>query len=222
MDDATEITDDNELMLQKQKELKLEFEQTNKELIDLATAGDIVSQRRLGELYSSTPGMGNPFKWYKLAADSGDAEAQWYVAYYHEYGFCGADQDMDTAMKYYTMSADQKYPDAIGALAYKFMNGRGVDKDIVKAIMLYKSAVDLGSERARYALESFYKCNGDIMADALIKLKTENTGLIEQNNMLIKYVNDLENKVIDLENMPGGAEYFKARERFEESAKISL
>ena len=80
---------------------------------------------------------------YKLAADKGDAQAQWYLGEMYANGN-GVKTDRSTAARYYTLAADQGLPHAQWSLGVAYNYGDGVAKDLDKAAQLYQLAAIQG------------------------------------------------------------------------------
>ncbi len=57
------------------------------------------------------------FSYFKKAAKTGDAQAQYYVGYFYERGV-GVEQDIEQAVHYYTRSANSGWGTAINALSH--------------------------------------------------------------------------------------------------------
>lgn len=83
------------------------------------------------------------FNLIKEVADSGDAVAQSSIGWHYENGV-GVDVNLERAIKYYNLSADQNNPIAQYALAELFYKGKGVSKSLDQAFMFYQKATDNG------------------------------------------------------------------------------
>ena len=73
-------------------------------------------------------------KWYKLAAEQGDADAQTQMGFMYNKGK-GVPQNDKTAVKWWTLAAEQGNALAQGNLGAGYAFGRGVLKDYVYAHM---------------------------------------------------------------------------------------
>jgi TPR repeat protein len=82
-------------------------------------------------------------RYYRWAADQGDAKAACNLAYNLQRGD-GCERNIDSANKLYKMAADSGYANAQSNYAYNLMNGIGIGKDPVEAMKLYKLAADQG------------------------------------------------------------------------------
>lgn len=96
------------------------------DLIRRARAGDIMSQRLLGDRYERGNGISRNFhlaaKWYRKAAAKGDAISQRNLGYFHESGFLG-DKDYAKAEKWYRKAAEQGDTEAQRSLAFIYESG---------------------------------------------------------------------------------------------------
>ena len=82
-------------------------------------------------------------KWYRLAADQGDASAQHNLAVMYDNGQ-GVTQDYAQAVKWYRLAADQGYASAQSNLGVMYSNGQGVPQDYVQAHKWYNLAAAQG------------------------------------------------------------------------------
>lgn len=112
-----------------------------------AEAGDVVAERELGELYTTT-GEGvvrDPVKaaaWMTKAADSGDAQAQFELARFYTQGY-GVTQDSNQAQALLMKAAMQGLPKAESAVGYDFLHGVGTPVDYAQALTwLHKADAD--------------------------------------------------------------------------------
>ena len=82
-------------------------------------------------------------KWYRLAADQGEVQAQYCLGMMYYRGE-GVPQDYVQAAKWYRLAADQGYAHAQANLGLKYSNGRGVPQDYVQAHKWYNLAAAQG------------------------------------------------------------------------------
>ena len=106
----------------------------------LAEQGDAKAQTLLGELYG-VYALGNGIdlaeaaKWYRRAADQGNAEAQWRLA--QKYYF---DEDYAQAVAWSRKAADQGHAFGQLFLGMMYRDGQGVPQDYVIAHMWFNLA----------------------------------------------------------------------------------
>ena len=91
-------------------------------------------------------------KWYRKAAEQGNAEAQYMLGDCYRWG-TGVTKDYAEAVKWYRKAADQGYASAQYWLGYCYFRGDGVDKDKTEAVKWYRKAAEQGSSYARKWLE---------------------------------------------------------------------
>jgi uncharacterized protein len=95
--------------------------------------------------------IGNPaeaVKWYRLAADQGNAEAQFKLAELH-YGGLGVPKDYDEGDKWLRLSADHGWAEAQVALGNFYEHGAIGPKNFVQAHMWFNLAVSSASTVSR-------------------------------------------------------------------------
>lgn len=149
---------------------------SNKELAfnlckDLAEKGVVDAAHYLAWLYAN--GIGTPqneveaTKWYKVAADAGNVEAQFSLAnrYDYEYGIIidpkNPEPPSKTAFKYYKMAAENGDAAAQNNLGEMYRYGKGVAKDEKEAFRLYRSAARKGNIDAYNNLGEMHKKNNE-------------------------------------------------------------
>ena len=90
-------------------------------------------------------------RWYRKAADQGDANAQYNLGLSYANGR-GAKQDFGEAARLYRKAADQGYANAHFNLSAKYANGQGVKQDFGKAERWLRKAAYQGNENAKKAM----------------------------------------------------------------------
>ena len=129
--------------------------QTLQELSKKATAGDVTTQLKLGDMYALGNGvprsMPSAAKWYRLAADAGNAEAQTKLAMMLEIGF-GVPKDPKEAMALFMKASASGNSAADMRLATAYESGRDVPKNGKLAIKYYEKAAEAGVIKAQLKL----------------------------------------------------------------------
>lgn len=126
-----------------------------KALIVKAEAGDTDAQFRVGAAYDF--GKGAPrdgaeaMKWYRMAADRGNAEAQNSVG-----SGLQAEKRYEEALPWYEKASVQGHALATNNLAYLYDLGLGVKQDRRKGFDLYSRAADLGWAEAMWNIANMY------------------------------------------------------------------
>jgi TPR repeat protein len=107
------------------------------ELRAKAEEGDIHAQNDLGRayflgLFGLAKDEVESLKWYRMAAEQGDAMAQYNLGWRYADGR-GAPADKAEAVKWYRQAAEQGHADAQAHLGYCYYMGAGVEKDWAEA-----------------------------------------------------------------------------------------
>lgn len=84
-------------------------------------------------------------KWFKHQAETGDAASQ------HRLGriYTLIEKDDQQAAVYYGKAALQGYVSSLNSLGVAYKEGKGVDKNEIKAVIFFKAAIDQGSVDAK-------------------------------------------------------------------------
>lgn len=93
-------------------------------------------------------------------AGEGKLEDQMNLAYMYLYGTNGVEQNFAESFKYYTMAAQQNDPIALNNLGSLYFNGIGTQRDVKKALALFKQSADLGNNDAAVNLAFIYLTGG--------------------------------------------------------------
>lgn len=116
-----------------------------------ADKGHADAMANLGRLYENGRGVpkdrAQATLWYKKAAAKGSGRAMNSLGLIFE-----EKKDNATALGWYRKAAAKGHPGAIGNLGYCYETGRGVAKDLRKAIDYYRKAAKLGSSFSKNAL----------------------------------------------------------------------
>jgi len=122
-----------------------------------AEANDPVAQLRLGWMYDNGEGVkrepGEALKWWLRAAEQGVAVAQYNVGVIYAAGQ-GVAPDYAKALTWFRKAVDQRWPDAYAALGWMYRSGKGVKQDKTEAYLLWREGAELGSFKAKQALNS--------------------------------------------------------------------
>lgn len=93
--------------------------------------------------------------YYKKAADMDHAEAQFCLGYAYYVGE-GIIRNMESAARWFQLSAAQGFPKAQYNLAFCYMEGRGVERDYDEALRLLRAAAENGLPQAQVTLAECY------------------------------------------------------------------
>jgi hypothetical protein len=106
-------------------------------------------------------------KWYRLAADQGDAQAQSNLGFMYDNGR-GVAQDFAEAVKWYWLAADQGHAPAQFNLGVKYKNGQGVTQDFAEAVKWFRLAADQGDAQAQSNLGVMYREGQGVAQDYVL------------------------------------------------------
>jgi TPR repeat protein len=94
-------------------------------------------------------------RWYRQAADQGNAGAQTNIGYLYEHGL-GVTQNYLEALRWYRMAADQGQATAQSNIGVFYDKGYGVAQNYGEAMRWYHMAADQGNVDAEYNLALLY------------------------------------------------------------------
>ncbi len=131
------------------------------ELQTKAESGDPAAQIELGSRYEwGIKGVVEngveAVKWYRRAAELGNAEAQWRLGTRFEFGQ-GVYKNYAEAMKWYQLSANQGNTAAQWSVGKLYESGAGVPENDVEAVRWYRLAAERGNFVAQHSLGFMYK-----------------------------------------------------------------
>jgi hypothetical protein len=130
------------------------------ELQRKAENGDVAAQLELGSRYMNEKRGGvesdaEAVKWYRLAAEQGNAEAQVNLGRLYFLG-AGVPTNYAEAAKWYRLAAEQGNAAGQWCIGIMFANGFGVTRDDIQAVNWFQRAADQGNEFAQYDLGYMY------------------------------------------------------------------
>ena len=151
---------------------------------------------RLEEMYA---GRGVPeddaeaIKWYRLAAEQGNVDAQYDLGFMYAFG-PGVPQDDAEAVKWYRLAAEQGHPDAQFNLGLMYVKGKGVPQDYAEAMKWYRRAAEQGHAVAQTNLGIMYEYGQGVPQDYAETMKwyrkaAEQGNAIAQSNLGVMYSN---------------------------------
>ncbi len=95
--------------------------------------------------------MEEAVKWYRRAAEQGNATAQCNLGYCYDNGQ-GVEQNLEEAVKWYRKAAEQGNATAQCNLGFCYENGDGIEQNLEEARMWFRKSAEQGNERAQKAL----------------------------------------------------------------------
>ena len=130
------------------------------EPVALADQEGIEGMIETGNMYYEGEGVAQNYaealKWYKKAADLGDAEAMKIIGWMYDDGD-GVAQNYVEALKWFKKAADLGEADAMYKIGYMYYEGNGVAQNYGEALKWYKKAADLGYVDAMYKIGEMYE-----------------------------------------------------------------
>ena len=94
-------------------------------------------------------------RWYRKAADQGNADAQSDIGVLYQNGW-GVARDYAEAMRWYRKAADQGTAFAQNKIGFQYQMGQGVAQDYSEAIRWYRKAADQGDAVAQNNIGCLY------------------------------------------------------------------
>ena len=120
---------------------------------------NVWAQYRLGMCYErgicTKQNLAQAVEWYRLAAQTGLADAQFALAECYISGM-GVEQNVAFAVEWYRKAAAQGFAEAQYALGTLYENGLGVGTDLTMAVAWYRKAAMQGLADAQFALGAYY------------------------------------------------------------------
>ena len=104
----------------------------DKQLQERASAGDPNAQRELGDWYVSSGDRVEGVRWYRKAAEQGNADAQFTLGLSYNSGL-GVPQNYTEFVRWYRKAAKQGYVKAQFNLGVSYANGEGVPQSYAEA-----------------------------------------------------------------------------------------
>jgi len=106
---------------------------------------------------ASTSDVSKAIAALRLAAEQGNAEAQFRLGVMYGNGDDGIEMDQQKAMSWFSQAARQGHENALITMAWMYANGAGVEVDENRARELYLLAADHGSAKAQYVVATMYR-----------------------------------------------------------------
>ena len=108
---------------------------------------------RKGSEFQQKQDYAEAMRWYRLAADQGNSEAQNDVGFFYLSGL-GVSQDYPEGLRWLHKAADQGNEVAQVSIGMAYLNGLGVPQNHTEAIRWFHKAADKGDEDAKNALKA--------------------------------------------------------------------
>lgn len=108
---------------------------------NILSNGNVDEWNRRGDDAYNVENYSEAVKWYKKAADKGDAYAQYFLGWMYDNGL-GVVQSYSEAIKWYRNSAEQGYASAQNDLGWMYKNGYGVNQSYAEAVKWFKKSAE--------------------------------------------------------------------------------
>jgi TPR repeat protein len=130
------------------------------ELKKKAESGDADAQCELAKRYLFGQGVPQDYteavKWYRKAAEQGNARAQDWLGFCYQDGLLGVSQDYTEAVKWFRKAAEQGDAAAQDSLGVRYANGEGVPQNYTEAVKWFRKAAEHGAPGAQCDLGVSY------------------------------------------------------------------
>ena len=146
----------------KENELQKMANQAFEEAKIKANRGDAAAQCWVGSVYRHWENHNEAIKWYRKAADQGNANGQFILGLMYANGEGVPEKNIEKAIKWYRLAADQGNADAQNNLGVMYDNGVGVGEDNEKAVEWYRLAADQGNKAAVENLQALLNENPEL------------------------------------------------------------
>ncbi|MDO4322163.1 MAG: tetratricopeptide repeat protein [Lachnospiraceae bacterium] len=107
---------------------------TEEEAFAKAEKRDPKAQRSVGDAFYYgcivEQNKARAFQWYQRAAEQGDGEAQWILGIHYLWGSPGLKRDLQTAIKWLRLAAENGIEDAQAELDFCYASGLAVEMDL--------------------------------------------------------------------------------------------
>lgn len=151
---------------------RITFEETKAN----AENGDVAAQDAIGVRYATGDGIAlNNFlasRWFRRAAEQGDARAQYHLALYY---YDRQRVDYHEATIWYRKAAEQGHADSQNQLGVMYAQAKGVTEDLDEAVKWFRLAAEQGNASAKVNLEKTFQrkgANGSWQADRILQPQT--------------------------------------------------
>jgi TPR repeat protein len=126
-----------------------------------AEKGDANAQLLIADCYSVGRGVpldqSEAVKWYRKAAEQGNAVAQCTIGEIYSGGLCGLTIDNKEAVKWYRLAAEQGIAEAQFNLSSCYRNGQGVDTNEIESAKWLRKAAEQNLKEAQFNLGASYE-----------------------------------------------------------------
>ena len=130
------------------------------DMLALFPVVDAITQFNLGYCYQNGFGVSKDdseaVKWYRMAAEQGDARSQYNLGLCHDSGQ-GVPKNLVEAAKWYHKAAEQGFSAAQFMIGHCLMTGEGVLQDLTEGVKWYRKSAEQGDSPAQLNLATCYR-----------------------------------------------------------------
>ena len=167
-------------------------------LINYSYAGSLEEGMSAYKKGDHTTCLIEAIRWYKLAVEQGNAEAQNNLGVMYENSQCVA-QDYKEAVRWFKLAAEQGFAQAQDNLGSRYVDGQGVAQDYKEAVRWFKLAAEQGFAQAQDDLGFMYYKGQGVAQDykeavRWYKLAANQGNAEAQNNLGVYYWNERDYK----------------------------
>jgi len=123
-----------------------------------------------GDEYYDKKNYTEAIKWYRIAADQGDADAQYNIGFMYDNGY-GVKRDSETAVKWYQKAVKQGNPRGQFKLGCHYLWSSGVTKNPNEGVKLIRIAAEKGYAKAQSYFGDMYRIGSYVTKDLQEALK---------------------------------------------------
>ncbi len=127
-------------------------------------------QYQIGKEYYEQQDYDEAIKWFRKAAERGDAKGQNVLGVMYENGQ-GVPQDYAEAIKWFRKAAEQGDANGQNNLGIMYENGHGVPEDYAEAVRWYRKAAEQGDANGQLFLGTMYDDGNGVPQDYVEAIK---------------------------------------------------
>ena len=138
-------------------------------------------------------------KWYRKAAEQGNADAQYRLGFMYAHGK-GVEKDEVEAARWYYKAAERGDSAAQYSLGLMYANGEGVEKDEAKAVQLFRKAAEQGHVAAQFNVGVSYHYGWGVAKDESEAMKWYRKAAVLEDSAAHFYLKAVEQGGPDVHN----------------------
>ena len=155
LDDQWEEEDEIEVVLLDRQDKEEKYDSGDKSSLTASQMNELGDDYYFGR-NGKDKDYAEAVKWYRKAAEQGNASGQFNLGWMYRKGF-GVAQNNTEAVKWYRKAAEQGDASGQYNLGYMYENGYGVSQDYAKAVKWYRKAAEQGDASGQFNLGWMYR-----------------------------------------------------------------